>query len=173
MSPRSRSENFNNPGVTPSCGNFLPEWSYCVEAVKEPLPSTSATTGEPMPTTSGGGGATSGIATSTPTQPGMVANCDAFHFIAAGENCQVIAQRYGISFAQMLAWNPSVGASCEGLWADVYVCVSVIGHEPQPPTTTMTTTTSTSTLGNGVAMPTPTQDGMVGNCDTFHFVEPG
>ena len=53
----------------------------------------------------------------------------------------------------------------------------------KPPTTSTTSTTSTTTTaakppttttaGNGVATPVPTQSGMVGNCNKFHFVATG
>ncbi|RYP14035.1 hypothetical protein DL766_009776 [Monosporascus sp. MC13-8B] len=58
--------------------------------------------------------------------------------------------------------NPSAGKQCDGLWANAYACVSVIGHEPTP-----------TDPGNGVKTPQPIQSGMVGNCNTFHFVKKG
>ncbi|RYO83707.1 hypothetical protein DL766_008640 [Monosporascus sp. MC13-8B] len=52
--------------------------------------------------------------------------------------------------------------ACNGLWADAYVCVSIVGHIPTPVTT-----------GNGIATPTPTQAGMVSNCKAFYKVVSG
>jgi hypothetical protein len=37
----------------------------------------------------------------------------------------------------------------------------------------ITTTTATTTAGNGIATPTPIQEGMVGNCNKFFFVDMG
>lgn len=97
----------------------------------------------------------------------MVANCNKFYFVNMGDTCDVIASANSISFANLLAWNPEVKSDCTGLWAEVNVCVGVIGFTP---TTTRATTTS---AGNGIATPAPIQPGMVGNCDAFHKVASG
>lgn len=98
----------------------------------------------------------------------MVGNCDAFHVVSSGDTCTSITIRYGITLSQFTTWNPQIGGSaCTGIWLDNWVCVSIIGHSP--PTTT--TTTTTTRPGNGINTPQPTQSGMVGNCDRFHYVE--
>lgn len=99
-----------------------------------------------------------GITTPTTTQATIVNNCDTFHFVTVGQTCEVIASLYKISQDQFKAWSPSVGASCTGLWANAYACVSVIGHKPSP-----------TTPGNGIATPTPTQATIVDNCNEFYF----
>ena len=86
----------------------------------------------------------------------MVDNCDAFYLVPHDETCDTIARKSSITPAQFLEWNPSVGSTCAGLWADAYACVSIIGHTVTPP--------------NAVQTPVPIQTGMVGNCKTFHFV---
>ncbi|KAL4920060.1 hypothetical protein BDW62DRAFT_199150 [Aspergillus aurantiobrunneus] len=202
----------NNPSITPSCGNFPAEHSYCVEAFGEPEPeptSTTATTtttagppGETQPgqietcypgvtledfiawnseigaqcqylwvgyyictgisgftptvtTTTTTATPTNGVTTPTPTQPGMVSNCDAFHLVESGDRCEAIASDNGITQAQFLDLDEGVGAGCSSLWLGYYVRVSTLDVEP---TTTIATTTSTPT--NGVATPTPTRPGM-------------
>ncbi|OHW93120.1 hypothetical protein CSPAE12_08428 [Colletotrichum incanum] len=57
------------------------------------------------------------------------------------------------------------------MWAEVNVCVGVIGGAIT--TTTTTKLTTTTTAGNGVATPQPTQPGMVTNCKKFHYVAEG
>lgn len=230
-----------NPSITASCGNFLKDHSYCVEAFGEPEPqptsTTTTTAGPPGPTqpgqietcnrwdmvkdgdtcdtytnkysgltrqnlvdwnteigdrcqylwvdyyictgvegwkptgtiTSGSPTATNGIATPSPTQPGMVDNCDAFYIVKDGDDCTSIATKNGITKAQFLEWNTGVGAGCSSLWLDYYVCVSIIGHTPSNTVSTPTTATPT----NGVVTPTPTRPGIVGNCDSFHKVIDG
>jgi hypothetical protein len=154
-----------NPSLAPSCSNFTVGRSYCVEVTGEPIvttstaPTTPATTATPSPTSSG-----NGIATPQPTQPSMVNNCDAFYFVPSDTNCDAIASSHSITPAQFLAWNPSVGNTCSGLWANVYVCVSIVGHTP----TSATPTPSKPT--NGISTPTPTQPTLVNNCDAFYFV---
>lgn len=51
---------------------------------------------------------------------------------------------------------------CTGMWAEVNVCVGVIGGGTNP--------TPTTSAGNGVQTPQPTQPGMVTNCKKFHYV---
>ncbi|KAK3312922.1 hypothetical protein B0H66DRAFT_644063 [Apodospora peruviana] len=141
-----------------SCSGLWLDAYVCVSIIGHtPTTSKASTTTAP----------TNGIATPTPTQPGMVSNCDAFYLVKSGDNCEKIATANGISVSQFTTWNTQVGgASCSGLWLDVYVCVSIIGHTP-------TTSKSSTTTGNGIATPTPTQPGMVGNCDAFYKVKSG
>ncbi|RYP08051.1 hypothetical protein DL766_010198 [Monosporascus sp. MC13-8B] len=158
-----------NPSITEDCRNLEVGHSYCVEAMSEPPPATTTTltssststttTTTALPSTTK---PPNGIETPTPTQPVIDDNCDKFHFVKAGETCDTIAKANGITQAQFLAWNPSAGKQCDGLWAEAYACVSVISHEPTP-----------TDPGNGVETPQPIQSGMVGNCNTFHFVEKG
>ncbi|KAK3906031.1 LysM domain-protein [Staphylotrichum tortipilum] len=88
----------------------------------------------------------------------MVSNCDAFLKVAKGDSCDSITAN-GISVDQLHAWNPAIGGtSCNGLWANAYVCVSIIGH----------TLTPTNAAGNGIATPTLIQDNMTRSCRAFY-----
>ncbi|KAK3338130.1 hypothetical protein B0H65DRAFT_512022 [Neurospora tetraspora] len=182
-----------NPSITADCGNLVVGKSYCVEAYNEPAPApltttttttsssttavtttsttttlkTSTTTTTQPPTTTI---PSNGITTPSPAQPFIVSNCDKFYLVKAGDTCDAITQSHGITLAQFLAWNPSAGSACTGLWANAYACVSIIGHEPTIITTIATTTT---TAGNGIATPTPIQPNMVANCDSFYKVNSG
>ncbi|KAI1810267.1 LysM domain-containing protein [Poronia punctata] len=174
-----------NPSITADCGNLVTGKSYCVETTGEPPASTittskSSTTTSTNPVTSTSStkiskttssqtttttGSPNGIETPTPTQPSIASNCDKFYLVKQGDTCEAIGTTQGITLAQFLAWNPSAGSSCTGLWADAYACVSIIGHEA--------TTTTTTTAGNGIATPTPIQPSMVSNCDSFYKVKSG
>ncbi|PGH13775.1 hypothetical protein AJ79_03474 [Helicocarpus griseus UAMH5409] len=133
-----------NPSLTPDCGDFQPNRSYCVAAdVKKPdpdPPTTTTTTTNPeqsTPTTSTTTTTTTTnpgnkIPTPTPTQPSMVPNCDAFHLVAPGEICTNIAANHSITLQDLYTWNPSINADYSGLWANAYICVSIIGHTPDP-----------------------------------------
>ncbi|CRK16642.1 hypothetical protein BN1723_003819 [Verticillium longisporum] len=101
-----------------------------------------------------------GIATPSPTQPKMADNCDAFVMIEPFDACRDVAQSAGISLADFISWNPSVGAGCTSLKPNAYACVSVIGHTPTTP-------------GNGITTPQPTQPALVPNCNKFHLVVSG
>ncbi|TDZ23422.1 LysM domain-containing protein [Colletotrichum orbiculare MAFF 240422] len=157
-----------NPSVGAACAGLETERSYCVEAFGEPEPTavpTPTPTVSPTPTTAPG----NGVATPQPTQPGMVDNCNRFHFVAQGDSCAAIASRNGISLAQLVAWNDVGGADCRDLWANAYVCVRVIGVTPTTPAPAPTI----APPGNGISTPVPTKPGMVGNCDRFYYVEQG
>ncbi|WYZ36306.1 hypothetical protein EsH8_XII_000056 [Colletotrichum jinshuiense] len=63
--------------------------------------------------------------TPSPIQNGMVSNCKTFHFVESGQNCEIIAGRYGITVANFIRWNPAAGTACTGLWANTYACVGL------------------------------------------------
>lgn len=105
-----------------------------------------------------------GITTPTPTQAGMDDNCDAFHSVESGDTCAAIAKAADVSLSDFYKWNPGVGSDCSSLWLGYYVCTSVIGAKPTPTTTKP---------GNGISTPTPTQAGMVDNCNKFYDVSKG
>lgn len=94
----------------------------------------------------------------------MTTNCNKFHKVVSGDTCGAIASAAGISVSDFYSWNPSVKTDCSLLFLDYYVCTGIIGGS-SPPTTT--------TPGNGISTPTPTQDGMTGNCNKFYKVKSG
>jgi len=158
-----------NPGVGSNCEGLWANVNVCVGIVgftATPTPTPSRTSTRPTTPTP-----TNGVQTPLPTQPGMVSNCDRFYFVQSGDGCQNIANANSISLANFVLWNPNVKSDCSGLWANAYVCVRVIGFVPPTPTTRRIT--STTTRGNGVTTPTPTQVGMVSNCNKFYFVKTG
>ncbi|KAI1801809.1 carbohydrate-binding module family 50 protein [Daldinia bambusicola] len=149
-----------NPSVGTAC-TLKNGQSYCVERnYGIPPVITSSTTSSAPPTTTTG----NDVVTPTPSQPGMVNNCNKFDFVETHDNCSAIATRNGITVAQLIEWN-NAGADCTALWGQVYVCVGVTGSS-----TSTTTSPSTTTTGNGIATPTPSQPGMVNNCNKFDFV---
>ncbi|TPX16953.1 uncharacterized protein E0L32_003515 [Thyridium curvatum] len=150
-----------NEGVGADCSGLWASVYVCVGVIGG---GGSPTTTSKPTTTSG-----NGITTPTPTQPGMTANCDKFHFVAQGQSCASVLAQYSLPLATFYSWNTGVGSQCENMWANVYVCVHAIGAVIP----TSTTTKPTTTKGNGVATPTPTQPGMVTNCNKFYKVVDG
>lgn len=63
------------------------------------------------------------IITPAPTQTGMAGGCNTFHRVQEGDGGQKIADDYKISMANLLVWNPDVGADCRNLKYDYCVCV--------------------------------------------------
>lgn len=43
-----------------------------------------------------------------------------------GETCVTLAARYKVKAADVIKWNPAVGSTCTGMWAQTYVCVGVL-----------------------------------------------
>ncbi|KAG9251629.1 LysM domain-containing protein [Emericellopsis atlantica] len=148
-----------NPSVEDDCSGIAPEYSYCVEVnsggdITSAVPTTSAeptSTGSPAP---------------SPTLDGTAPNCDAWHFVVVGDDCDSITSTYGITMDQLMEWNENVESDCSGLWAQYYFCVSVEGHEPP----TVTDGPEPTATGN---VPSPTLDGTAPDCDAYHFVEVG
>jgi hypothetical protein len=68
-----------------------------------------------------------GVATPTPTQPGMVSNCNEFYLVKKvvkmGDSCRKIASDLGITLDQFTTWNSQAGKDCSALWGQVYACV--------------------------------------------------
>ncbi|KAJ4169798.1 hypothetical protein NW754_005946 [Fusarium falciforme] len=149
-----------NPSVGANCESLWAEVYVCVSIVGHDPEGTNSA--KPSPTTTSKTDPTNGVETPSPTQPDMVDNCNKFAFVSKGQTCDTISKANGITTAELYKWNPSVGSGCEGLWADVYVCVSVVGHSPSPTKPTPT---------NGIETPSPIQDGMVNNCNKFHLVK--
>jgi LysM repeat protein len=166
--------------------------SFCVEAVKEPAPTTQKTSATPVPssskaitptskptsspsptqstpstlvTTSSTPTSGNGVATPSPIRSGMVNNCKTFHFVEDGDNCGTMAEKYGISNADVIAWN-GLNSGCTNLWQKTYACVGIIGGSTSP------SPTSSAQPGNGVPTPAPVQPRIVKNCNKFYFVEP-
>ncbi|RYO84777.1 hypothetical protein DL764_009280 [Monosporascus ibericus] len=152
-----------NPSIN-TCADWQEGNSYCIDVPRLPAwtrnctatkptttatptptmtPTTTATPTTMVPSTTTGG---NGIATPSPTQPGMVNNCNRFYLVSSGDTCSTVASRAGISLSQFSAWNPQTGgASCSSLWLDYYVCIGTMGtSNPQPSTTNGGNTTSST-----------------------------
>jgi LysM repeat protein len=152
-----------NSGVNADCSGLWSNVYVCVGVIGG---GATSTTSSRISTTVSGG-----ISTPTPTQPGMINSCDKFHFVTTGTSCNAILSQYSLSLPQFYAWNSGINADCSGLWAEVYVCVHA--KTGVVSTTTTTTLRTTTTTGNGIATPTPTMPGMVGNCRRFYKVVSG
>ncbi|KAL3443567.1 hypothetical protein BJX65DRAFT_285046 [Aspergillus insuetus] len=178
-----------NPGIT--CPNLDPSGSFCVigSVIEDPpgtTLTTTASTTTSISTTTTTTTTTRTTTTSTrstttttqpptttnptdptPTMPGIADNCDGFYKISSGDQCSSIAQRHGVTIAQLRSWNSEINAECSNLWLDYYICV----HVPGVATSTSTTITTT-TLAPGTG-PTPQQSGIISSCNKYHLVESG
>lgn len=104
----------------------------------------------------------------------MVSNCNTFYFVKQGDTCSTIVSQYGISIFQFITWNPSVGSTCTGMWANAYVCVSIIGHNPGTPTSSAPGATATVIDGTKYPLPpAPTGTGTTPRCTSWYTVQSG
>jgi hypothetical protein len=80
---------------------------------------------------------------------------------ATRDTCASISAEWGITEADFIQYNPSVGNNCsKGVVVGESYCVEW-NDGRQTTTTTTTTTTATTTTS---ALPTPTQSGLTKNC---------
>jgi hypothetical protein len=63
---------------------------------------------------------TNGISTLTPTQSGMIGNCNTFYLVQSGDQCGTIVSSYGISLANFYAWNTGITSTFSNLLAGDY-----------------------------------------------------
>ncbi|RSL66417.1 hypothetical protein CEP51_012824 [Fusarium floridanum] len=138
-----------NPAVGTSCTSLLVDYYVCVSVVGWTPPTATMTTKVPTPT--------NGIATPSPVQAGITKSCNKFHLVSSTTTCTSIQNYYKITMAQLSSWNPAVGSTCNGLWANYHVCVGVLGQTPTQPDPSNPT-------------PSPVQAGMIKNCKKFHLV---
>ncbi|RYO86656.1 hypothetical protein DL764_008976 [Monosporascus ibericus] len=143
-----------NPAVGDDCSGLWAETYYCVGVPG--TPTAPPTTTPPTPT---------GDPKPSPTQDGLIDTCTKFYFAVAGDTCDKIVKAHGtFTFADFVNWNPAVGEDCSGLWAKTYYCVGVPGTPTARPTTTKPPQTTTTKPGG----PSPTQDGIVANCQRYY-----
>jgi hypothetical protein len=76
--------------------------------------------------------------------PGQPENCNGWHTIISGDDCQNVAQRYRISLQQFLTWNPAVSSDCrDNFWLESAYCVRVGTGSPKPSSSIPTSTSKT------------------------------
>jgi LysM repeat protein len=142
-----------NPAVGSDCSGLWAETYYCVGVPGTPTvrPSSSA----PVTTAPSG---------PPPTQDGIISTCKSYHKAVSGDTCQKIVDQYGVfSLTEFQGWNPAVGQDCSGLWLGYYYCVATPSTPTAKPTTIITTTKPATPTG-----PSPTQEGIVSNCQRYH-----
>ncbi|KAL4993233.1 hypothetical protein BDV10DRAFT_190164 [Aspergillus recurvatus] len=143
-----------DPYCTPDIYAASPK-STTFPASCTPAQVSATTTGTPTPTST----------MPSPTMPGTASNCNKFHLVVDGDQCDKLASSYDISLDDFYTWNPGVGDDCRTLKTEYYVCIGVSsnGTTTAPPTSTTSTTSA----------PSPTMDGTASNCNKYHYVVEG
>ncbi|KAK6353295.1 hypothetical protein TWF696_005267 [Orbilia brochopaga] len=128
-----------NGGAAEACdGIWLGTW-VCVGVSEATTTTTTSTTATATPFT------TTFPEPPSETQVGVASNCNLWHRVESGDQCDSVASKVGngVTLADILEWNPGVGSDCSALWLGYYVCVGV---SAEIITTTTTTTTTSSTF---------------------------
>jgi len=105
----------------------------CVVPPKNPPPTSSKASCTVSSTTT----STSASSTLTPTPP-----CTEVYQVVSGDYCYLIWTEFGITEAQLYAWNPTLDANCD-LQVGQILCVA----ESSSTSLSVSTTSSTSTAG--------------------------
>ncbi|KAJ5966592.1 hypothetical protein N7481_013306 [Penicillium waksmanii] len=132
----------NSPNGTPTsmtCSNIWLDYYVCIH-----VPGATTTSAAPTPTDGG----------KPPTQSGIAANCDNFHKVSSGDQCDSIEAEFKITHDQFIKWNPSINPGCTDLQLDYNVCVHVPG--------------AVNTHG-----PTPQMPNLTSDCKKYHKVTDG
>ncbi|KAG9077215.1 hypothetical protein FRC06_009023, partial [Ceratobasidium sp. 370] len=94
--------------------------------------------------------------------------------IQSGDTCNSIveARAADMTYAQLLAWNPTIDPWCSNLVAGTNICVSAPGgyFSPNPVTSAIPTGTLITTA---TPAPTGTAPGAPTNCGRWYIVQPG
>ncbi|KAJ5201775.1 uncharacterized protein N7498_006438 [Penicillium cinerascens] len=153
-----------NPDL--DCSKFDDETEYCVSGEAnddEPTKTTTTSTAAEATTavttssstkTTEAPSTTSSASNHEPTQPGLSENCDKFHKVSSGDQCDSIETEFKITHDQSIKWNPSINPGCTNLQLDYNVCVHVPG--------------AVNTHG-----PTPQMPNLTSDCKKYHKVTDG
>jgi LysM repeat protein len=137
--------------------------SYCVEVNNgNPRPGESSST-----TTSAVQASPTKNSKPSPTQDKLIDTCTNFYQAKKGDTCPKIIAEYKDTFnsADLLKWNPAIGDDCSGIWANYWYCVGV----PGTPTAAPTRTAESTAKPTGDKKPSPTQEGLIDSCTSFHM----
>ncbi|EPS43648.1 hypothetical protein H072_2419 [Dactylellina haptotyla CBS 200.50] len=103
-----------NPSLGSDCSGILPSTNLCISLTTTTITTTTKTTTKTTTTTSPAG---------TPT------DCNSVAYVRSTDTCDTIVSRYaassGITKANLIKWNPSLGSTCSGIKGGTSLCISV------------------------------------------------
>lgn len=196
---------FLNAGLNSNCTNLFAQESYCVEPVGD-INSYPGYTNNPnignLTGTAGSFSSFSGATYIPPLFAGFnrtlanrtVATCgdyldgadyqDDLTGTFYASNCELAASVYGITVANLLTWNPSLGANATGSSAAAcafnpafWYCAGYGGDYPDPVNDTVpddgSSATATATATSAPTPPAPTQTGEPADCNAWYVAKSG
>ncbi|CAK7205721.1 Chitinase 2 [Sporothrix eucalyptigena] len=139
-----------NPGaVNADCTNLNIGQVLCV-SVSQPDSSSSASS-----TSTVNKSTTSSSVTSTATSSSLP--CTQYYTVEAGNTCYIIDTKFGITFDQLLAWNPgTINADCTNLGIGQVLCVSVSQPSSSVSSSSAVTTSTITSTATTIAISTTT-----------------
>ncbi|KAJ5720987.1 uncharacterized protein N7483_008921 [Penicillium malachiteum] len=146
-----------NPAVGSSCAYLDVGDAVCIGTTTSNSTSTSSVTVTATTTTASG-----------TAEPSTDSSCTEYRKVVDGDSCIGIEEEYNITAAEFLAWNPTVGTTCESLWLGYLVCVDApyTITSSATPTATSISTSSTSTAVD-------VEPSTVADCTEYHLVVDG
>lgn len=98
----------------------------------------------------------------------------ATYVVQSGDSCDAIASSKGISFSDILTYNPVLDNFCTNLIAGESICVSPPGGVVSLTTIPGNTVTQTAIYGTSTASrPSPVPTDTTRNCAKYYLVQPG
>ena len=97
-------------------------------ATVEPVPATTTAAPQAATTTAASVPASSSSAStalfsSAQTYPGATAGCQEWYTVQAGDDCDLVDQKFGILLSDLVSWNSGLDYSCSNLWLGYQYCV--------------------------------------------------
>lgn len=134
--------------------------------------------------------ATPSIYTSTataadPTRTGTIPNCGRYYEVQTGDDCNMIAMNFSLTFSDLINMNPSIDSACSNLWVGYDYCVAPVNGTIVPNVTTTLapsglTSSTASILSSSTysstsfpSPPGPTVAGTTSQCTLWYTVQSG
>ena len=109
-----------NPSLDSQCTNLFVGLAYCVFPTADWNATASASSGSSAPPTTS---SLAYVSAPAPTPSGTTAKCYKYHTVVSGDYCSLIESEYGITMAQLVAWNTDLKDDCSNLLLGEAYCV--------------------------------------------------
>ncbi|KAK7425110.1 hypothetical protein QQX98_000024 [Neonectria punicea] len=109
-----------------------------------------------------------------PVHDGQPKNCNAWHTVKEGDDCETVPKKYYISKKQFLVWNPAVSEDClKNFWLKSAYCVGVDESMTGGSSGTSLTKTSAMTSKIGASTTQSTKDTSTSASESIHHSTTG
>ncbi|RDB24798.1 hypothetical protein Hypma_007466 [Hypsizygus marmoreus] len=95
------------------------------------------------------------------------------YLVQPNDNCAAVAAAHGLTFAQLVSYNPSINLDCTNLLSDTNICIGASGATYTPTTIPGATSTTSGYATATVTPPGSIPFGTTRNCGKFYEVNSG